>query len=756
MKKKLVIISAFLLSISLASSFVAGAFISGDINDDGIVSAKDAATFRKYLIGKKELGCSEEAADLNSDGKINVVDLILETELLLDSGIAVEVGTPVFSMESGFYASNMELALSAGDGAKIYYTTDGSQPDTSSQLYNGKIHISDRSSEKNNYSNIKGISNEDFTPETVTKGTVVKAIAVDSQGNISKTVSQTYFCGIDINSKYNGFPVICMTVDTDDMFGYEKGIYVRGKVYDDWVAGGGNPYGQNTWEFPGNYTQTGEEWERKVYLELFENDGKLAFSQDMGTRITGNASRANNQKSFKFYARDKYGKKNIKYKLIPDAKTEIDDTTVREKYKRFTLRSGANDAQFAKFRDNYIQSLVGDRAFETQSSRPAILFLNGEYWGVYCLQEDYSDSYIENNYNIPEDNVVIISCGYEVDDGVEDDINLYNDLLNFASSNDLSVTQNYNKISGMMDMQSFIDYYCCEIFIANQDWINNNNNYRIWRSRTVTDQPYEDGKWRWMMYDTEYSLSLYGGMMGGTYTYDTMADALYGAQNTSQIKENAKLFNQLMKNNEFKQCFVSTFCDLMNENLSKGNMLSVLDNFEKMYEPVMTDQVRRFGPSWSGSVAGGDNPWSGGDMPWGGGNIFNPDINTVAAQQPGSELSTFKSEISNIRTFINQREPYIYQMFTKHLGLSGKTAQVSVQVNNANGGTVTINTVTPELKDNKWIGKYCTEYPVTITANANEGYKFTGWTGVTAGASDRTISVPVTGDISVTANFTRN
>ncbi len=743
MKKKLIMVSSLLLAVSLSGGIMAGAFISGDINDDGIVSAKDADAFRKYLTGKKELKCSEAAADLNSDGKINVVDLILETELLLNGGSTVQVQTPLFSVESGFYPGNIDLELSAGNGEKIYYTIDGSQPYTGSQLYSGKINISDRSSEKNIYANITGISNDDFIPDPVTKGTVVKAIAVDSQGNISKTVSRTYFCGIDINSKYNGFPVVCMTVDPDDMFGYEQGIYVRGKVYDDWVAGGGNPYGQNTWEFPGNYTQRGEEWERKVYLELFENDGKLAFSQDMGTRITGNASRSNNQKSLKFYARDKYGKKNIKYRLIPDAKKEIDDTTIREKYKRFTLRSGANDAQYAKFRDNYIQSLVGDRAFETQSSRPAILFLNGEYWGVYCLQEDYSDSYIENNYDIPEENVVIISCGYEVDDGVEDDINLYNDFLNYAASNDLSITSNYNKISEMMDVQSFIDYYCCEIFIANQDWMNNNNNYRIWRSRTVTDQPYEDGKWRWMMYDTEYSLSLYGGMMGGTYSYDTMADALYGSQNTSQIKSQAKLFNQLMKNSEFKQRFVSTFCDLMNVNLSKDNMLSALDNFEKMYEPVMTDQVKRFGSAWSGSFGGGD--------------IFNPSLNAVAApQQTGSELSTFKSEVSNIRKFINQREPYIYQMFKKHLGLSGTTAQVSVQVNNSAGGTVTINTVTPELKDSKWTGKYCTEYPVTITANAKEGYRFTGWTGVTAGASDKTITVPVTGDISVTANFTRN
>ena len=189
----------------------------------------------------------------------------------------------------------------------------------------------------------------------------------------------------------------------------------------------------------------------------------------------------------KFYSREEYGKKNVKYELIPGATTEIDDTTIRDKYKRFTMRNGGNDLGFAQFRDNYIQSLVGDRAFETLSSRPAIMFINGEYWGVYTLQEDYSDNYIENNYNIDKDNVIIIECGHSVDEGLEEDLTLYKELINFAKNNDLSISSNYEKISGMMDMQSFIDYYCTEIFIANHDWMNNNNRCTVRRRLVALD-----------------------------------------------------------------------------------------------------------------------------------------------------------------------------------------------------------------------------------------------------------------------------
>lgn len=742
-------ISAFVIAASFSVSVFALAL--GDANGDGELSEKDLTRLGKYLMGAKELeGETYQASDIDRNGTVNIADYILEKELLLQSGEIASKG-PEFSAESGFYGSEFELVLSASEGSKIYYTTDGTEPTTSSEVYSSPIKIRNRTSEPNVYS-AQDVAADTFKPQNVTKGTVVKAFSVDKGGNASEIVSKSYFCGIDINKQYAGFPVVSITVDPADFFDYEKGIYVKGKIYDEWMRSGQSDP-TKPWLDQANYTQKGRDWERKVYFELFENDGKLAHSQYLGARISGNATRSSVVKSLKFYSRDEYGKKNVKYDLIPGNTMQLDRETLIEKYDKFRMRNGGNDLGYAQFRDNYIQSLVADRSFDTQASRPAVMFINGEFFGVYTLQEEYCDTYIENNYNIDKKNAIIIECGKEVGEGEDSDLALWNELINFAKSNDLSQSSNYQRISQMMDIQNFIDYQCTEIFIANQDWMNNDNNYRTWRSRTTSDQPYEDGKWRWMLYDTEYSMSLYS-FMGGTYGEDSLKIAMFGKnnnnqwggggfgnwgggfdwgggfggpggqqpgqpgqqpgqnQNTQEPEEHTVLFNKLLKNEEFKQQFVNTMMDLMNKNLSQDNMLSELERFVNMYSPVMEEQNRRIG-----------------------------------------NQNNFNSNVNDIKTFIQNRHKNIYSFIKTDLELAGNTAEVNLAVNNAQGGTLQVNTITADMKNGSWSGTYFSDYPVTIKAVPAPGYRFAGWEG--ASGSGDTITVTPGQAQKITANFTR-
>ena len=434
MKRKIAGLGALVIAASMSVNVLALA--KGDANGDGAISSKDITRVGKILMGTKEPeGEETDACDVNSDGKISILDYILEKELVMNElGAEVVAGVPEFSKESGFYNDSFDLELTAGVGSKIYYTTDGTDPTTSSQLYSSPIKITNRSNEPNLYASGYAVSNDKYTPPAVTKGTVVKAIAVDKDGNVSDIVSQSYFTGIDINQQYGGFPIVNITISPDDFFDYEKGIYVQGKIYDEFVKSGKqNP--MQSWLDEANYTQRGKEWERKVYFELFENDGKLAHSQYLGARISGNATRSSIVKSLKFYSRDEYGKKNVKYDLIPGNTMQLDRTTPIDKYNKFRIRNGGNDLGHAQFRDNYIQSLVSDLSFDTQASRPCIMFINGEYFGVYTLQEEYDDAYLENNYNIDKKNVMIIECGKEVGEGEESDLAYYDELINFAKNN---------------------------------------------------------------------------------------------------------------------------------------------------------------------------------------------------------------------------------------------------------------------------------------------------------------------------------
>ena len=95
------------------------------------------------------------------------------------------------------------------------------------------------------------------------------------------------------------------------------------------------------------------------------------------------------------------------------------------------LRSGGYRDTFAtKIRDSLAQDFSVNEKFATQRNSHTIVFLNGEYWGIYNLQERYSDNYVDEHYGIKKKNVLIIKND-EIDEGNEEDYHLYEELMNF-------------------------------------------------------------------------------------------------------------------------------------------------------------------------------------------------------------------------------------------------------------------------------------------------------------------------------------
>lgn len=506
--------------------------------------------------------------------------------------------TPTFSVGSGMYTAAFSLTLKALSGETIFYTTDGSDPATSAtaKKYTGSISIIDRSNEPNLYS---AKNPSDFVathdrlqaPTTkVDKCTVIRAIAVKADGSYSLPASQSYFVNKN-NATYHNVAVLSVTTDPKNLYDPATGIYVKGNVFDAWRKK--NPWAELNGSSPANYNQRGRTWEREAYAEFFDSNGTLGFSQAIGLRIQGGWSRNDAQKSFRLVARESYGTKNFKYEVFSGLKLKNGSGEVAKKFRTLVVRNGGNDSTWTKFKDAAIQSLVTGTGlkFETQASRPCVLFLNGEYWGLYTIQEDYSEHYFSNHYGV-DNNEVVVFKNWKIDEGLEtEDVN-DSDLFwgmhwRITQQLDAANENDYKKIEQLLDIDSFIDYVAVQTYIGNQDWPG--GNFAFWRTRNIdSTNPYADGKWRMCLFDTEFSTSMYDDNQG---TYNTLKNLLDGDSCIGTI------FKALLKNPSFKQKYIDRMYSLSTKEFSPSNAKARINAYANLYRPNMQKYYERF-PGW--------------------------------------------------------------------------------------------------------------------------------------------------------------
>jgi hypothetical protein len=207
------------------------------------------------------------------------------------------------------------------------------------------------------------------------------------------------------------------------------------------------------------------------------------------------------------------------------------------------------------------------------------VFLNGEYWGCYNLQERLDESYIEARYLVPAEDVNIIK-NFEAISGLPADWEQYLELEDFVSSHDLGDDLQYRRFCDMVDIDSLIDYYCMEIYCANSDAYD--NNVALWRVRTPQDQPYADGKWRFLLIDTDASL------------INADQDSFVGGHHGGYNPDTELFFSNLSQNPEFRRRFSERFMQLAGEDFSYEKIEPVINEFEDTYTGAMTETLKRY------------------------------------------------------------------------------------------------------------------------------------------------------------------
>ena len=575
------------------------------------------------------------------------------------------LNVPVFSHESGFYEDSFILELQCDRGEKIYYTLDGSVPTENSILYEEGILVENITEQPNVCTAVPNLVENwlNYEPPVgkVDKAVVVRAIAVGKNNSVSEIVTKTYFVGLE---KYKDQTVFSVVGEYDDFFG-EDGIFVTGKSYDEWYLSG-----KNGDQPPIYFMQSGREWEVLGNLQILE-DGVEFTNQSVGIRTHGGSSRRTNFKRMSFFSRDIYSGNNY-----------LEGFTIGDK----KVHSMGTDTNFTSIQ---FQSLANKRNVATQDYSNVAVFLNGEFWLEGCVLDRYDEYYLAEHYGVDAENIILIKDG-ELAEGQGDDILFYYDILSRAANRDLSNEEEYQKLGTKMDIQSYIDYICANVYLCNMD-ISETKNYCLWRTKEEkAGAGYNDGRWRWMLYDMDSigfaSLSYYGVERKAAINSFNQKMEFTGTAINEHI-----LYNGLKRNKEFCKQFVLTFMDMVNVDFTYENVEAVLKQFE------------------------------------------------ISPEEFGS--------------FFIRRAEYIVPYLAEEFGLNGTLEEVTLKVNDTEGGAIQLNSTIPDLSKGSWSGKYYTDYSVTVTAIAADGYEFAGWRGSST-SNNATMEVEVLqGGITLEAVF---
>lgn len=506
--------------------------------------------------------------------------LLLLSGLLLVTTAAVialqnrqPAASPLFSAEGGFYEEAFLLELTAPEGCTVYYTLDSTTPDRTSLRYTGPISIADASKQENVYSMTEGMHVDQwkakFPDHLVDKCTVVRAVAIPDSplaGVASPVVTESFFVGFPENH-FDGFGVVSLVTDPKNLFDPKIGIYVTGEKLEEYLAATPDPDPEEWAYWPTNFSQRGREWEREATATFWDGTRNRLLSKEIGIRTQGGWSRAYMPRSLNLYAREEYdADPTFGYDFF-DHGFSLDALTL----------SVGGTGYMTRLNDWLMSVRTAGRAYAVMRYEPYVMFLDGEFWGFYWLADKYDQKYLQEAYDLGDTEVIIIKETM-LESGTEEGLSAYRQMLRFFENTDLSVEENFEQACRMIDMESFLDYYATMIYIArHRDWPGSNE--ALWRSRTVEEKPYADGRWRWLLFDCNS---------------DCMEASLIEHDTLSWVLQRSRVFQSCWANASFRERFETRIFEIADSCFPAEEMVSQIENYRSTMDAPLMKTWKRF------------------------------------------------------------------------------------------------------------------------------------------------------------------
>ncbi|MBC8173189.1 MAG: CotH kinase family protein [Chitinophagales bacterium] len=559
---------------------------------------------------------------------------------------------PIFNIGCGFYSGPQTIEItSASPDAIIRYTLDGSFVKETSSVYTDPLII-------------------DTT-------CIVSAKCFSSVNKFpSKIVKNTYF----LDEPSSTIPVISISADPGSFFNTDTGIYVFGP--DDW-----DPYypyyGANFWE----------QWQRRAHISYFDESGAEQFAKEMYIEIHGGWSRAEAQRSFRIDFKNELDG-NLNYQLFPDDKPEV------TQFNNFNLRNGGQHVWASKIQDACIAEVMSKTHLDYEAYYPCILYVNGEYWGVYEMREKADEHFAESNYGVDAHKVDLRNCWGTLAGSDTSFLNLYDWVMN----SDPEEPAFYDGFTARIDVENYVDYYIAEIFFQNVDfggiyW--GLNNIKLWKENVP------GGKWRHILYDMDGALGWFGENVNTNY--------INACRSPYYPSYNSEIFDRALDNLPFREYFVNRFADLINTIFLAENVQAITYAMKDQLYPEMERQIERWG-----------QPYDVGEWEY----YIDYMLDFSAAR-----ISPARG---NIKTSFDLEA----------------IRDIDLEVYPVGAGHIKINTIYPAPYP--WNGKYFDGVPVTLTAIPNPGYTFDHWKPndiIPAGSYDQSLTANLSSSLNFTAQF---
>ncbi|MCX7728028.1 MAG: CotH kinase family protein [Bacteroidia bacterium] len=541
---------------------------------------------------------------------------------------------PVMSFTPGFYSSPISVSISIPTSYTVHYTLDGSTPTTASSVYSSPILISSTTVLRARAFS----SNPTELPSFVESNTYFI--------NVSHSVAVVSVFGDQVQSLLNG----------NSSLEPETGLeyFDVNHVFKTESYGTSNKHGNDSWSYP--------------------------------------------QRGIDFVSRDQYGYNYaLRAKLFPNKS--------RKEFQRIILKAGASDnypfecpaagnpyawgdpslLDGAHIRDAFIHTLSQKAKLhlDERTWSPGVMYLNGQYWGVYEIREKVDDiDFTEYYYDADiEDSLYVLKTwgGTWAEYGGAAATNDWNNLKNFILSNNMAIPSNFNYVDSLYDVKSLADYVILNSLSVNSDWLNWNTMW--WRGINTNSK---QKKWKYTLWDMDATFHHYINYTGipnlGANADPCDPQSLPDPGGQGHVP----ILNALLQNPNFKQYYIMRYFDLLNGGLSCQRMVTVLDSMINLIAPEMTQHCNKWGGSYS----------------------------------------AWYSNYQALRNFILQRCDSVLNGFSSCYNTTGPF-KIKVNVFPPNAGIVQVNSLM--VNNFVWSANYPGNLNMIFKAIPNSGYCFDKW-----------------------------